>query len=780
MVNGAGIAVSLAQLEHVEVVFQRDAAENAVAGAINVSTGINAAVFHAVECAVANLLARAGLNVCAVDVAEQAKFGARDSPNFGNVHPGDGTPTCRVLDRKGNYLRTIIPYPANLPDERLKGLKRLRLPDGRTVPFVFQGETRSLYPGLGDLPRQRPVVTSDGRLVLVGIQEQVGDALRYAHAGPGYLTIVGVDGSVPAPLLGPQLSKMLSPSSAPSLALSPDEKTIYITGLRFGAYRGKATHAVYRCSLSDKTITPFIGQERTPGADETHLNDPRCLAVDAKGNIYVADRGNNRLAVFTSDGKPLARIPVEKPARVEVSRRTGAIYLIAGSPPNQLIKLSPLEKGAREVARLRLPNTIDGKRSHLWPVLALDDEAQPPVLWVGSPGHYLHFMLLRVEDKGAEFGKPVEVGSSRGLGRNMDIHVDTAREEVYACDGGRIVRFNLRTGKREDLRLPRPAGAYRAGRVAVGADNLIYAHFSGKKAGVYRFDRNLKPAPFPALGSNYLPVPGSLRLRPRGLTSDYRGNVYVLWQKPKDRQKKGDAGDADALAVFEPDGTLKNEFLIDSAIRSINSVRVDPAGNIYLAVGVRPFGMLLPKAFEGLNLGRPWRHGTNSNEVNWYPLMYGSIVRFSPEGGVIRSGIGGRKVMFGYSNVTEMKGAEWIYPEASVVPSWRTRGTPDVCLCESPCFDVDGFGRSFFPDALRFQAGVLDAAGNLICRFGSYGNPDSAGPTSAIPTPEIPILWLHGVGVSDEAVYLGDRIARRIVRVKLNYAVEERRNVNIK
>jgi hypothetical protein len=93
-------------------------------------------------------------------------------------------------------------------------------------------------------------------------------------------------------------------------------------------------------------------------------------------------------------------------------------------------------------------------------------------------------------------------------------------------------------------------------------------------------------------------------------------------------------------------------------------------------------------------------------------------------------------------------------------------------LCESPRFDVDGFGRSFFPDACQFRVGVIDTAGNEICWFGSYGNQDSAGPNSDIPTPDIPLYWPQAVAVGDDALYIGDRLNRRIVRVKLTYKAE--------
>lgn len=65
-----------------------------------------------------------------------------------HLHANDGSLTCSVFDREGKYLRTILPHPANLADEKLKGLKRLPLEDGSKVPYLHQAETRSLLPGV--------------------------------------------------------------------------------------------------------------------------------------------------------------------------------------------------------------------------------------------------------------------------------------------------------------------------------------------------------------------------------------------------------------------------------------------------------------------------------------------------------------------------------------------------------------------------------------------------------------------------------------------------------
>ena len=66
---------------------------------------------------------------------------------FGELHPSDGTSSCSVFDRNGEYLRTILPFPAGLPDDRLTRLKRITREDGTQVPFFYQVETRSILPG---------------------------------------------------------------------------------------------------------------------------------------------------------------------------------------------------------------------------------------------------------------------------------------------------------------------------------------------------------------------------------------------------------------------------------------------------------------------------------------------------------------------------------------------------------------------------------------------------------------------------------------------------------
>lgn len=50
-----------------------------------------------------------------------------------------------------------------------------------------------------------------------------------------------------------------------------------------------------------------------PGSGQGELNTPHSIASDAKGNIYVADRGNRRIQVFDNDGKFLRAFSIDVP-----------------------------------------------------------------------------------------------------------------------------------------------------------------------------------------------------------------------------------------------------------------------------------------------------------------------------------------------------------------------------------------------------------------------------------------------------------------------------------
>ncbi len=674
---------------------------------------------------------------------------------FGEVHPFDGSPTCTVFDSDGNYLRTILPFAESADS----GLKRLTLEDGSQVPFLYQAETRSLLPGAGDLPAQRPVATSDGRLAFVAIRE---GPKRYAQAGANQVLVLQTaDGEPAKPFAGPVLTT--NSSTAACLALSPDERTIFATGLRDGPYRKKKPHhVVYQFGWDAEKPRIFAGELNSSGSDEGHLDDPRSVAVDGAGNVYVADLGNDRIAIFAPDGSWLGSIPVDSPVRVEVHAKTGAIYVVGGEKTDQLTKFAALDQ-PKPVATLTLPSF---KHDFYTVVMALDQSAKTPVLWLGSPrGRYAKFDLLRIEDRGDTFAEPVDVGRKNReakpyAGPVLGLALDRRGNRLLV--NSQVYDLAEKTWKRGI----REAGGKSIGGLGVGSFGLdghfysqIYPNF------VRRLGPDLKPAPFAENASRrgdlLSPIEGTMRARGRGVTADAAGNVYVLWEDTENFTR----GQAyNHLYVYGPNGALKTAKLIESRIRSLNSVRLDPAGNIYLALGLRPGESTLPPGLEGqVPAGREDPDAVG--EINAYPMMYGSIVKFGPEGGAIVEDAGPEALTcnFAFGSPMQIRGAQWIFSGASPVVSWRTPGTPDICNCESPRFDVDAYGRVFFPDAARFRVGILDTGGNLLGWFGAYGNVDSDA--------EFPFYWPYSVSAdADGHVYVGDRLNRRVASVRLEFA----------
>jgi hypothetical protein len=692
---------------------------------------------------------------------------------FGEVHPGDGTTICCAYDRDGRYLRQVLPWPANTPDDKLKGVKRITV-DGRAIPFLYQAETRTVVPGLGDLPGHRSVVSGDGRLAFVGHFEWMGTKTRGNRPGRARVIVVRTDGSVPEPAQRATIA--LDTSGGISLALSPDEKTLYTSGYWPGSGPQAKFHAaVFQAGWDDEKGTVFAGDPDRPGQG-TRFREPTNVATDADGNVYVADRGNNRVGVFSAEGRHRVSLRVSSPFQVAVHRKTGAVYTLGGDYCEQLKKFESRES-KRPALEVEVPFHKAPKKDYR-ALMALDDTADPPIVWIAPQSADVNQKCMRIEDRGEAFGKPVDLAALPGNNKpNAGPRTQNKRRTGGSISGmaldrrNRILyvngrRVNLTTGEwGEGTRL---VDGTENGSGSFGLDGKLYAQKS--PGGVVRVGADLRPVPFPdETAPGTISLQGRNRLRGRGITADARGNIYVLRERGTDGPAK-DPRDATRLARVGPDGK-ERKVLIDSEIRSLNSVRLDPAGNLYLAVGVRPRGALVPDAFKGLELGRPWRYGMSTHDLNWYPLVYGCIVKFSPNGGAIRMGGGGVKVEYGFGKTTQLKGAAWMFFGASPVPSWRQR-FPDTCLCESPRFDVDGFGRSVFPDAARFRCGVLDTAGNLITWFGAYGNQDSAGPKSAIPKPEIAFYWPFEICVDDGAAYVADRLNRRVVQVDWRYAAE--------
>ena len=233
----------------------------------------------------------------------------------------------RAFDSGGNYLRQVFPGPANLPPEKRKGWPRIELDDGREVPVIFHLLPRTTYPGAVFAGRMFPVVTSDGRIIMLSGPGRTTIKFPDLRGGRRLLTL-GTDGSVPENFLGPEVCPMVGGFGR--LALSPDEKVVYATGFVDAAHDGKGPcNVVYHLALDGSQRSKIlIGKPYQSGRGKDRLSDPQGISTDREGNLVIADYGNKRVVVFQPDGTYVGEIGVKYPDTVCISKKTGAIYVM--------------------------------------------------------------------------------------------------------------------------------------------------------------------------------------------------------------------------------------------------------------------------------------------------------------------------------------------------------------------------------------------------------------------------------------------------------------------
>ncbi len=704
-----------------------------------------------------------------------------------------------VLDREGKYLRTILPSPANLAPDELKGIERIKLPDGRHIPIVYQANAMHLAPFLSGMRHQQLVVTPQGWLIFASGGNDYSD-----QAVPRHVLVLKPDGSTPAevgfvgPSLGPhwRYSIGLRPQQ---LAVSPDGKTIYMVGLgKTWKEKTEGAHAVGRLTWSSSgPPQAFIGDPDVPGDDASHLNDPVSLATDPRGNIYVVDAGNKRIVVFDAEGKPLGQTKVpQRPRQLCIHPRTGALYVLtqpAGTRwgPFAVIKYDRAIDG-REVTSL----TMSGRN----PVLALDADAMPPKLWLGNdPGWAKEKELLPIIDRGdkLEVGANVQTHEPLELRSPLFLTVDAQREQLYVSDLSRLIRLI-------DLKTDHLRAFLNASELTLDREGNLYVLSGYGTNALLRYTPEGKPLPFSATGTNRIEVPyraGLPHVGVRGLCVAPDGDIYVISDHNVEPTQ---------VCVFGPDGSLKNEHIIqDIPGDAACSVALDHKKNIYIGINVKDLKQLYPDELAGRIPELAWftvyspkstwylrsrMHGSlqgppwNRPYINFYLYHLGSVFKFSPGGGrfwlgpkgepedqvrpegtsesavAYRSGYLGRAVW--------LDGALWKYVGFSLAPNRSENWGDPACSCWTGRFAMDEHERLFVPDVFRFSIGVLDTNGNEILRFGEYGNVDSAGLGSALPEPAIPLGWPCYVSVGGDRVYISDRLNRRIAIVKLTYALE--------
>jgi sugar lactone lactonase YvrE len=725
----------------------------------------------------------------------------------------DADAHLRVFSREGKYLRTIMPYPANTPQERLASIGQLEV-DGVRVPLVYSihptGPTdgiTTIHPMTDGLIKQNMVFTSRSNLVLVSAM-----GTYVEHGPPRHLLTLSPEGGAPAglPFVGPKVREAVGYIGGSGergtpwfdhLAASPDGEWIYFVQASDGKLLKRA-HGVYRVKWSDPKVGAlFVGSEEA-GSDDAHFNDPQGIATDKAGNLYICDRGNNRVVVFAPDGKRLGQFAAATPEQIAVHPASGEIYIL--SRPKQLKMLPDATTTLRKFPAW---GAADMKELIVFPyknveVMALDPSSSPVRIWVATQAGWIRPMdIVPLIDHGATIEAGAKINNLNGLLCPANLAVDPARGRLIVRERDHnlrrrgVVTVDLTSGKKERFMTAKGAPGGLPGTVfALDGGGNIYTGSDFASSNLFRFAPDGTPLAFADTGRNQVdwePVDGGNPCR--GITVAPNGDIYLL--------RNSRRHEANQIDIYTPDGRLKKADIIPGLDRGCGGVGVDAAGNIYLGINLKPKGSPYPDGFLGQippKMWWFWKPGSDFGErpapwsytfYNPYLYHWGGIAKFGAAGGAcygIRTApkkgddpyaAAAKAPAEAATYLTALLeqeakvcGLQWFRQGYGIVASNFIRWGDPGCSCATSDFAVDAYGRTFYPNAFRFTVEALDAEGNLLARIGGYGNADSRGPQSPVPKPEIAFARPSFVSCARDKLYVTDTVNQRVMVIRLDAA----------
>ncbi|MFW5871365.1 MAG: hypothetical protein ACOCVH_02650 [Verrucomicrobiota bacterium] len=730
----------------------------------------------------------------------------------------------KVYDHDGHSVRNLKPFPADIPQERVEGTRAFSDEDGRLVPRIYNWEQLSFY---DDLKHDRGRSITDSPMPAVDSKGNVYWIAGEARTRGPALMSLDADGGVSRPadeFIGPRILPDMNgltmsthygrKGERPSLAASGDDKYIYVTSLgvnkkfeHYAALKGiknPVAPVVFRFdakTLSDGEV--FLGKIDQTGTEGELLTMPRALAV-ANGKVYVADIRANRVVVYNEkDGSYAGQISVKNPDTVAVDPESGAVYVCVSGNPATLIKFDGYENG-NELYRGKVPK---GGRARIGAMTASEDGIR---LWLPKMHYGPNFTC--VEDTGEGFkilGDPRPDGQRANGPR--DLSYDRIREELYVKTSGE--RWHRICGKTHEIKktfsfgAPFEMGAYATQLLVRDDGNIVTLSYSPKRA-MRLWTRDIKPLNWPGHDSNQGTTWGGIMTFSQNYMALHEDEIYFI--PPGHYKQEGKDWRFSSLNVMGYDRKERRTAIWQLTRGSIP--RVDAKGNIYIASMMREPGRIVPEFFDDklkpipdkLTPGVGWSSGRPSSGY-WYSYMYGGIAKFPPEGGSIwhkegeiPSSVVGEipreiteapkiKIDYHYYYNTREKGylqnAEWFRYGFAPYSETYPVGTP-TCMCEGAGFDVDAWGRVFYPNLGQYRVEMIDNNNNYIGNFGHYGNADSMGGGKMVETahkyesterahPDIPLAWPTYVAVSDTHAYVNDTLSRRVVAARLNAELTE-------
>ena len=499
-----------------------------------------------------------------------------------------------------------------------------------------------------------------------------------------------------------------------------------------------------------------LGVEGQAGTDHAHFNQPCGLALDGT-HLIVADSGNNRIQVFEKNGRLAASItsfkqegrdvPLGNPTALAIDRERHLYVLALVEARRRLIKLDSWREP--RLSAVSEPLDPDAVR------IAVDRGVNPPLVWIANGagrGTLLQLAGDSLSLKGKWAGDDNKLSSPVQYGFLPVLNIDPQTGQLYVEDDsyyhrsvyGTVYRLD-QSGKVLKKWPPLPfepvpdwngepvyslAHATPVFRYAeeplfldsvFGNDGRTYRWKRGQTTvEILRFDRQGKPIPFKATGSNALVADrrpkGSQRNHfvYRGMDVDAEGNIYYV-------------NSQNAVDVYDSDGNPRKPGLLQ--LIDTRALIVDQQGNVYV--------LACPRA------------PTQKEEGDWTPRHL-CLSKFPPSGGE----------------------PIWSRPWEGILGcgAGRVAWMQTHCVCLTPRVHQALDGNGYLYVANKFSVQVIDCeTGRLVGEFGSYGNMDCVGKDGPYPHPELPFGTISALAVWQDRLFVVDGLNARIAKCRIIY-----------
>jgi len=715
--------------------------------------------------------------------------------------PVRGVPDVRVFDRQGNYLRTIMPFNANLPRASVQDLCRKTALEGGVglvVPKLFEvsGGELTMYGAWWNLP-QKIAVAPNGDLILSSMYKGTLMRIRpdgslspegwtsiyhrgrnepfesadwvvdrwHAHSLKHYLP----HASLRYPYIALQRNGNLYVSDGLESRQTQlfgrwwevkghgDSSTLHklrlIDGIRFEGVKDFRFSGDHELPQAKETL----GVAGKPGQDNAHLDSPCGLAID-DDYLIVADSGNNRLQIFERDGRLAGSItnfeqdgrdvPLGNPIALAIDLQRHLYVLALIESERRLLKLDSW----REPRLLAVSEPLDAETFQI----AVDAGVDPPLVWIANGaglGTLLQLAGDNLAEKGKWAGDDEKLSNPAQYGGLPILNIDPQVGHIYVEDDSHY-RSNMY------------GTVYQLSQSGTMLKKWepVFFHTTGKREpdtfGITDRDGHFRNPDEPLSIDSIFGKDGKIyRWKLRDT------DIAILRFDRSGRPIPFEATGSNALVVETELWGARNRHDI------YHGMDIDRHGNIYYVAKVSrqdkvrhrvdvydSDGNLKKKGLLHLSATRWIQVDEQGNLYALYKpsnppwCFYLTLSKFPPSGGE---------------------------------PLWSRRwdgiiGQVDVyadhCMCLTSRLHQALDGKGYLYAAGKYSVQAIDCeTGKLVGEFGSYGNMDCQGRGGEFPHPELPFGTISALSVWKDRLFVVDVLNRRIAKCRIIYDPAKRK-----